>query len=206
VGIPADSDQGFNRKVLMRRIHNFLIFAVVGLAMIGLFSANAAAAAANGHLSISFLYMPPTEIEPTYHTAIWLENSKGELVKTLFVSGELSATEYKMGNACPDWLKVAHWDKMDKADVDAATGATPNVGGGSLSFDVNELGLEPGTYQFRMEVHITEDYNILFRGPITVGSAPDKANIETVFLPNKPPSSADAARDVEVQFVPAEAK
>ena len=76
-------------------------------------------AASAGVLSVTFLYMPPTEVEPTYHTAMWLEDVAGKLVKTLFVSSELSANEYKNGDACPDWVKQASWQKAPKSLVDA---------------------------------------------------------------------------------------
>lgn len=33
---------------------------------------------------------------------MWIEDQHGALVKTLFVSHDLSSTEYRMGDACPD--------------------------------------------------------------------------------------------------------
>ena len=44
------------------------------------------AATGAGRLEVAYLYLPPTTIDPTYHTAIWLEDAKGVLVKTLYVS------------------------------------------------------------------------------------------------------------------------
>jgi hypothetical protein len=89
--------------------------------------------------------MPPTTIDPTYHTAIWLEDANGVLIKTLYVSQELSAAEYKMGNVCPDWVKKAQWDKAPKSEVDAVTSPTPSVGSGSRGSDLGQMGVAPGT-------------------------------------------------------------
>jgi hypothetical protein len=148
------------------------------------------------------MYMPPTEIEPTYHTAIWLESKAGKLVKTLFVSTELSKNEYKLGNMCPDWVKQAQWAKAEKSAVDAVTGPTPNVGGGTMAFDLTQLGIAPGTYRFCFQVHIIDKYNILFRGTITVGSSAQNPKIEVLYSPSKPVGSEDLIRDVDVHYVP----
>lgn len=166
----------------------------------------AQAAHATGKLQVAFLYMPPTSIEPTYHTAIWLEDARGQLVKTLYVSHELSSTEYKVGEACPDWVKQAHWEKAAPSAVDAVTGPTPNVGPGSLEFAVDRLALAPGRYTFCFQVHITDKYNVLYRGPITLGQGANEAPIEVLYSPSKPAGGTDYVRDVTARYVPAGSK
>jgi hypothetical protein len=160
--------------------------------------------ASAGQLVVSFLYMPPTEVEPTYHTAMWLEDKAGKLVKTLFVSNELSANEYKKGEACPDWVRQANWEKAEKSLVDAVSGPTPNVGSGAMSFDLGALGVPPATYIFNFQVHIENKYNVRFRGPVTVGPARQDVTIETLYSEGKPPD--DIVRDVVVQYVPPKAQ
>lgn len=156
-----------------------------------------------GHLIVNFLYMPPTEIEPTYHTAMWLEDKEGKLVKTLFVSQELSRNEFRQGDACPDWVKQASWAQADPSLVDAVTGPTPNVGGGTLSFNLDELGVAPGTYRFCFQVHIVDKYNILFRGMVDVGQKAQEVKIDVLYSPGKPPGAEDIVRDVQVNYMPA---
>lgn len=158
-----------------------------------------------GVLIVTFLYMPPAETEPTYHTAMWLEREDGTIVKTLFVSNELSANDYKTGDACPDWVKQASWHKAEKAAVDAVTGPTPNVGSGTMSFDLDELGLSPGTYVFNFQVHLTEKYNVRFRGIVNTGEPAQAVTIEVLYNAGKPPGR-DVVRDVDVRYVPAKAK
>ncbi len=162
-----------------------------------------APAAKAGTLDVRFLYLPPGTSDPSYHTAIWLEDSKGALVTTLYVSNELSGSVYKLGRVCPDWVKLADWAKAPKDLVDAVTGPTPNVGSGSLSFDLSEAGVAPGTYRFRMQVHIIERYNMLFQGKLTVGDAGQDVEIETLYQPAKPEIGTDVVRDVRVHYTPA---
>jgi len=186
----------------MKPLFRLCRFVLIGSAFAGLLPPTHAFQTAKGKLEISFLYMPPEEVEPTYHTAIWLEDKNGRLLKTLYVSQELSATEYKLGNACPDWVKQANWEKAGQSLVDAVTGPTPNVGSGSLSIDVEKLALPPGEYQFRFQVHVIDRYNILFRGPLSIGRKANEAALETLYSPSKPAGANDQVRDVQVRFVP----
>jgi hypothetical protein len=154
-----------------------------------------------GVLVVTFLYMPPSAVEPTYHTAMWLEDTGGKLVKTLFVSNELSANDYKNGDACPDWVSQASWPSAEQSLVDAVTGPTPNVGSSTMSFDLDELGISPGTYVFNFQVHVTEKYNVRFRASVDAGQTARTLNIEALHTDGKAPSYA-VVRDVDVRYVP----
>ena len=168
-----------------------------------------AAPAGTGSLYVSFLYNAPTtaEIEPTYHTAIWLADKDGHLLKTLYVSSELSGINYKFGYACPDWVKQSNWEKAGKSVVDAVTGPTPNVGNGEMAFDLDQLGIKPGTYQLCFQVHISDKYNVLFRGTFVAGGAKkQEIRYETLFSPSKVAGGEDLVKEVMMEFRPAEAK
>jgi hypothetical protein len=159
------------------------------------------AASGPGRIEVRFFYSTPTSVEPTYHTAIWLEDKNGKMVKTLFVSQELSDMAYKMGVACPDWIKQAHWETMPKSDVAAVTAPTPNIGVGELSFDLTKLGVAPGTYGFRFQVHVSEQYNVLHRGALTVNGQSSAVTLETVVGPGKLATSGEFIKDVQVQYI-----
>jgi hypothetical protein len=156
-----------------------------------------------GSLHVSFLFMPPTSVEPTYHTAMWLEDAKGQIVRTLYVSQELSNGEYKLGVACPDWVKQAHWEKAPKPQVDAVTAPTPNVGSASMSFNLAELGVKPGAYRFKFQVHITDEHNVLYHGPVVVGGANATLTLDTAVGPGKVTTTDQFVRDVHVQYTAA---
>ena len=161
---------------------------------------------ATGTVSVSFLYMPPSQIEPTYHTAIWLEDESGRLVTTLFVSQDLSSGEFRMGNACPEWVKQAHWEKADRSTIDAVTGPTPNVGSGALAFDVAKINVAAGRYRFKLQVHISEQYNVLYTGSLSIGETSNEATLEILYSPSKPPGATEFVRDVRARYVPGSPK
>jgi hypothetical protein len=154
-----------------------------------------------GSLAVKFFFDTPTTVEPTYHTAIWLEDKAGKLVKTLFVSTELASKEFKMGNACPDWVKVAHWESVPKNDVEAVTAPTPSVGEAELSFDLAKLKIARGTYGFRFQVHVSEEYNLLYRGEVTVGGPDAVLTLETKLGPGKLDTTDQFVKDVQVRYV-----
>lgn len=160
-----------------------------------------AATSPAGKLNLSFLFQSPGEVHPTYHTAIWLEDESGALVKTLFVSQELSATEFQVGEACPDWVKKANWERMPKPEVDAVTGPTPDVGSGMHTFDLGALGIAPGKYRFNMQVHITDQHNLLFRGDLVAGDANARLKVEALQSPGLPPQFAELVREVHASYV-----
>lgn len=156
-----------------------------------------------GTIQVTFLFMPPTTIDPTYHTAMWLEDKDGKLVKTLYVSQELSAGEYKSGNVCPDWVKLAKWGETAKADVDAVTAPTPNVGSEARTFDLAHYGITPGTYTFKFQMHVLERHNVLFRGTVTVGGPAQTPKLEMTQGPGELMSTDQYVREVQVQYIPA---
>lgn len=169
------------------------LLASIGLALL-------TAPAPSGTLALRFFYNTPGSVEPTYHTAVWIEDAQGKIVRTLYVSQELSSSGFKTGTWCPDWVKQAHWDAAPKAEVAAVTAPTPNVGDSEMIFDFAQLGIAPGTYGFRFQVHIAENYNVLYRGTVVVGGPDAEIKLETLTGPGKLDSSEQYVRDVEVRY------
>lgn len=158
----------------------------------------------SGVLEVAFVYMPPGEVYPTYDTAIWLEDESGNLVQTLFVSQVLSDTEYQSDDICPDWTKKANWGDADRPVVDAVTRPTPLIGGESQVFDLGTLGVAPGTYQFRFEVHVVDEFNILFRGELSVGESASEVNLESAYVPTQPENDQTVVEAIRVSYYPKE--
>lgn len=157
-----------------------------------------------GRVEVKFVYLEPGSIDPTYHTAMWLEDAKGNMVQTLFVSNDLSTTGYQSGKACPDWVKQAGWAKAPRSLVNAVTGPTPNVSAGMMTFDLEKFKIAPGKYKFRFEVNIDDQNNVLFQGDLEVGDAAQELKIEKFYLPSKPDIGTDVVKDVEVRYFPAQ--
>jgi hypothetical protein len=182
----------------MGRVAGFYGLLILAANMFG-FSSVAAAPVA-GKLQISYLV---SSDDASRFTAVWLENEGGELIKTLFVSSELAQGAFTVeGDICPDWIKKAHWEKASQAEVDAVSGPTPTVGSGSLSFDLKKLGISPGLYFFCMQIHIHDNYNILYKGQISLGEKPAEAPAEVFYSPARYASAEDLLRDVRARFTP----
>ncbi len=153
-----------------------------------------------GKLQISYLV---TSDDASRFTAVWLESEGGELVKTLFVSNELAQGAFTVeGDICPDWIKKSHWEKASQAEVDAVSGPTPTAGSGSLSFDLKKHGISPGVYFFCMQIHIHDNYNILYKGQIRLGDKPAEAQPEVFYSPARYASPEDLLRNVRARFTP----
>ncbi len=153
-----------------------------------------------GRLQITYLV---TSNDASRFAAMWLEDERGEMVKTLYVSKELSGGAFTVdGDICPDWAKKAHWEKATQDEVDAVSGPTPTVGTGSRSFDLKKLGVAPGIYFFCMQIHLHDNYNILFKGRIRLGDKPAEAGAEVFYSPGKLAGAENLLKDVRAQFTP----
>lgn len=153
-----------------------------------------------GELRVTYLVSPE---DSSRFTAVWLENEAGELVKTLFVSTELAQGAFTVeGDICPDWIKKSHWEKATQAEVDAVSGPTPTAGEGTLSVDLKKYGISPGVYFFCMQIHIHDNYNILYKGKIHLGEEPAEVQPEVFYSPKRYESAEDLLHDVKVRFTP----
>jgi hypothetical protein len=83
------------------------------------------------------------------------------------------------------------------------TAPTPTVGSGEFAFDLAKLGVAPGVYGFRLQMHVEGDYNVLYRGQVTVGGPPARVVLETMTGPGKPSTPDQFIKDVEVHYGPA---
>ncbi len=153
-----------------------------------------------GKLQITYLV---SSADASRFTAVWLENEGGELVKTLFVSSELAQGAFTVeGDICPDWIKKSHWERASQVEVDAVSGPTPTAGSGSLSLDLKKHGISPGVYYFCMQIHIHDNYNILYKGRIRLGEKTAEVQPEVFYSPKRYESAEDLLHDVRVRFTP----
>jgi len=159
---------------------------------------------AGGTLEISFLFNKAEGVVPSYQIAIWLESEEGKFVKTLFVSQFLAGAGTSLEVVCPDWIKQAHWEKVDDSEFDAVTRPTPLIGSNSMKFDCHSRGILPGTYRFCVQAHINSNYNILCRGKIAVGGEASEGLAEAFYSPNKHPLASEILCDVRARYLPGE--
>jgi hypothetical protein len=199
-------------RVIMK-IHWFAFILVLLLLTLPVAGSLSAAPAGAGQVGINFTFNAPADelaLDYTFHTAIWIADKNGKLLKTLYVNNELSMSQYKDQNVVPEWNKQANWDKVDKAKAmaDGLSAPTPIVGDNPLVWDLDQVGLQPGTYQFCMQVHIAEKWNILYRGTFTAGSAKQEDLKFETLQTGKPSgsSSEELVKIISMTYYPPKAK
>ena len=119
--------------------------------------------------------------------AVWIENEKGEFVKTLFVTsytskgrargGEQPKRGYIVRPACvPVWVKTSKAEEKTDVQLDAVTGATPQSGGiQTFTWDfTDEQGkaVPQGTYKVKVEATLIFDSDIVYTGTFSTKDKP----------------------------------
>ena len=119
--------------------------------------------------------------------AVWIENEKGDVVKTLFVTsyttkgrargGEPAKRGYIVRPACvPTWVKTVKADEQSDQQLDAVTGATPQAGGmQTFTWDFTDQqgkAVPQGNYTIKVEATLFFDSDIIYSGTF---STKDKA-------------------------------
>ena len=136
-----------------------------------------------GTLQINFQFNKAEgDIEPSYQTAIWLEDIEGHYVKTLFLSEYLSYGGYNDSTICPAWNSQSDWDNAPMEAYDAVTRATPPLGEHLYQFGLDSLDLTPGDYFCNIQVHLIEDYNILFKNKLDISTCGETTS-DAIFEP-----------------------
>jgi len=119
--------------------------------------------------------------------AVWIENEKGDVVKTLFVTsyttkGRVRGNEQPMRgyvkrpNCVPTWVKTSKASEKTDQELDAVTGATPQAGGKqTFSWDFTDQQgkkVKDGKYCVKVEATLYQASTILYTGNF---STKDKA-------------------------------
>jgi hypothetical protein len=159
---------------------------------------------ATGELEISYQFNPGKGVEPSYQVAFWLEDEQGKFVKSVLVAEYLSYGGFSDPRICPDWSKVAEWEDVPEQEFDAVTRPTPPVGGHTLKIDCRERGIPPGSYFYCVQVHIVENYNVLYKGQIRIGEKADESLAKPSYAPEKHPEGGDVLSDVKARYIPSE--
>lgn len=124
--------------------------------------------------------------------AVWIENEKGEVVKTLFVTsfttkGRTRGNEQPMRGyikrpACvPTWVKAAKANDLTDQQLDAVTGATPQTSGTQIFIwdfkDQQGKTVQEGIYKVFVEATLFNASTITYSGSF---STQDKAGNVTL--------------------------
>jgi hypothetical protein len=117
--------------------------------------------------------------------AIWIEDVKGKHLATLFATKFTTQGGYiKRPVSLSEWTAKFDLKNASKEDVDAITGATPQSGAHTLTWNCKDKSgktVSPGTYIVRMEANILDPDKMFFRGEIEIGASDNKTSGETTF-------------------------
>ncbi len=138
------------------------------------------------HVEITFDYVKKQGPGSNQY-AVWIENSAGEVVKTLFVTsfttkgrvreGQPIKRGYTYRPTCvPTWVTHAKAADMSDAELDAFTGATPKESGKQTFIwdftDASGNKVAKGDYKVCVEATLKNEYKLLYTGTL---STKDKA-------------------------------
>ena len=142
-------------------------------------------AAKASSLEVSFNYQKQAGPGSNQY-AVWIENGKGEFVKTLFVTsytakgrargGEQPKRGYIVRPACvPTWVKNSKAEEKADVQLDAVTGATPQSGLQTFTWDFTDEQGKPvpqGTYKVKVEATLIFDSDIVYTGTFSTKDKP----------------------------------
>ncbi|MCL1808082.1 MAG: DUF2271 domain-containing protein [Oscillospiraceae bacterium] len=124
--------------------------------------------------------------------AVWIENSDGNLVKTLYATKFTASGGYKTRpDSLPEWVEKSGLAAMHKSDIDAVAGATPKEGTLRYEWKFNSLAssnpIPTGIYRFFVEGSTRGKNRTLHSGVIEIGVSPATEEAEvTLFLEESP--------------------
>ncbi|MDR7865563.1 MAG: DUF2271 domain-containing protein [Sporomusaceae bacterium] len=160
---------------------------------------------APGTVTISYeLHRMPTIA--SNQMAVWIEDSGGRFVKTLYVTWFTGKGGYERRPDClPLWRKAAGVDGPPTAEVDAVTRATHHPGRHSLAWDCTDAAgrpVLPGKYIYKAEGTLFWSKEILWEGEIAVGDRPAASRATPGYLPPAAEGSGPMIADVTAVFSP----
>lgn len=137
------------------------------------------------HLTISFDFQRGGIASSQY--AIWIEDEKGQLVRTLYATSFTAKGGYKYRkDALPLWVGKARLEQMTDTQVDAVTGATPRNGQLTYVWDGKDndgVQVPAGKYTFFIEGTLYWKSRVLFSGTVDWGNnRPTDIPVETRYF------------------------
>lgn len=152
--------------------------ALMGMAVKGVFEGNESAKPKT--VEISFDYVKQSGPGSNQY-AVWIENEKKEVVKTLFVTsfttkgrireGQPIRRGYTYRPTCvPTWVTNSKVAEMPDAALDAFTGATPQSGNQTFTWDFTDSDgkkVAKGKYRICVEATLKNDYKVLYTAEVS---------------------------------------
>jgi len=168
---------------------------------------------AEGTLTISYTINPSLSGEPEsphFSVVIWLEDKRGNYVRTLALGEWLSDNGYDYENfkdVCKTWGSKSNWATTTEP-VDAITrasgkeGELGNLGQHTVEVELSELGIDQGTYVCNMEVGVRSERNILCTAEIAVASEEVEETPTPYYVPEPVEEIGMVLGNVSILYTP----
>ena len=155
-----------------------VLLAATLLCTLGMAQKKSGKSAKSTSLEVSFDYQRQNTHGSNQY-AVWIENEKGEVVKTLFVTAyttkgrargdeKLVRGYIKRPYCVPTWVKDVKAEELSDQQLDGFTGATPQDSGIKTFIwdftDQQGKKVKPGTYQVFVEATLFDASAVLFKG------------------------------------------
>jgi len=157
----------------------------------------------NGVLNIHIDY----EKQPGHGSnqwAIWIEDSEGDIVKTLFVTRFTADGGYIPRPSCmPLWVSKAQPDSLQQEGIDAFSGATPASGIQTCLWDLTDADgntVDAGTYILMIEATLYGNSEVIYKTPVAIGFTEWTLHPEP-FYTSDDETNKNMIRSVEVEYL-----
>jgi len=136
--------------------------------------------------------------------AAWIEDIEGKYIKTLYVTKWTANGGYsKRPASIPMWVKKSDPSKMTKAQIDAVSGATPQAGTFTCTWDGTDgkgAALPNGNYVLVLEGTLRWENQVYYRAPVTLGKGVTTPKVDVEYVGNIEAERA-MIKDVKVKVL-----
>ncbi|NLG83149.1 MAG: DUF2271 domain-containing protein [Firmicutes bacterium] len=138
--------------------------------------------------------------------AVWIEDTKGKYVKTLYATRFMARGGYvRRPQCCPVWRARANWAEASPERIDAVAGATPPSGNLELVWDCTDEKGKPvpdGVYLYHIEGNLYWENRVVWTGKIEVGPKPDASEAAAQYFPEDAARWGPMIEEVKAVYVP----
>ena len=117
--------------------------------------------------------------------AIWVEDAQGRYIRTLYATRWTANGGWsRRPTSIPVWVSRSGLSEKTRAQIDAASGATPRTGTITHSWDGRDNSgnlVPPGNYVIYVEGTLRWENQVLYRAPLTIGQGSAFAEVSVEF-------------------------
>ncbi len=161
-----------------------------------------AADPADGTLQISYAFSTAQGLEPSYQIAIWLRRrtaSSSNHCSSANISPTAAST---IRPSAPTGPRSPDGTRRPKPNTTRSASRRLQSGSNTLNVDCKARGICRVHTSIASEVHIVENFNILYKGKIAIGGPAAEDTAVATYIPSKNESAANVINSVSAKYMP----